>query len=378
MPDGNGDFYGATSQGTTFGNGSIFKLSESSPTTCSGHSSTVTTLRSFSNALDYAVYAAPLGTNTDGAGAFGSPVLDGTKLFGLTNFGGDSYNNNASCGGGFGTVYSYDTSTSTFSKVQDQACFSYAGLNTDQASTQSMIVGSDGNYYGTAQFGGANNTGYVFKLVPGTGAFTILHSFGAISAGSSPQYNNATDGAQPMGTLVEGHDHFLYGTTYYGGSNGTGIIFQMKKTGADFIILYTFPAAGNNSPGNFPHAGLIQGSDGRYYGTTSQGGTNGFGAVFAMDPPLSFEHTFNAELSTVYESVPILVTGLASSAISISNGEYKIDAGSWTSSAGTVATGQTLRVRATSSSSYNTRVLATVVFSGLGNSSFGVTTKTGP
>jgi hypothetical protein len=149
-------------------------------------------------------------------------------------------------------------------------------------------------------------------------------------------------------------------------------------TGADFLILYTFPPAGQNSPGNFPHAGLIQGSDGRYYGTTSQGGIHGYGTVFAMDPPLSFEYIFNAELSTVYESAPILVTGLVSSSIAISNGEYKIDAGPWTSSAGTVATGQTLRVRTTSSSSYNTRVLATVMFSGMGNSSFGVTTKTGP
>src|SRR5205814_1811987 len=132
------------------------------------------------------------------------------------------------------------------------------------------------NYYGTVQMGGDHNSGYVFKLTPSTGTVSKLHSFADISVASTPHYSNG-DGAQPMSTLVEGHDGFLYGTTFYVGSNGTGVIFQMKKTGSDYLVLYEFPAAGTTSTlsGCFPHAGLIQGTDGVFYGTTTLGGTDG-------------------------------------------------------------------------------------------------------
>jgi uncharacterized repeat protein (TIGR03803 family) len=86
----------------------------------------------------------------------------------------------------------------------------------------------------------------------------------------------------PLGRIVEGRRGALYGTAVTGGGTnvypGFGTIFKLNKNGSGFAVLHTFGEIGND--GYWPYAGLVQGSDHAFYGTTSAGGEFGFGTVF--------------------------------------------------------------------------------------------------
>jgi uncharacterized repeat protein (TIGR03803 family) len=127
-----------------------------------------------------------------------------------------------------------------------------------------LIQAADGNFYGTTFSGGAKNKGTVFKVSP-SGTLTTLYSFCGVGGAS------CTDGSGPNASLVQGGDGLFYGTTSEGGGNGHGTIFQMTPGGV-INWLYSFTAAGGNAipPSNFPlpSAPLIQGSDGNFYGIT--------------------------------------------------------------------------------------------------------------
>jgi uncharacterized repeat protein (TIGR03803 family) len=132
-----------------------------------------------------------------------------------------------------------------------------------------LILGPDGNFYGTTTFGGSRGFGSVFRITP-SGAVTILHSFGDV----------ANDGAYPTGDLVLGPDGYFYGTTSFGGStgnvdpygNGYGAVFKMSPSGT-VTILHSFGDGSVAGDGAGPQAGLVLGSDGNFYGTTIAGGS---------------------------------------------------------------------------------------------------------
>jgi uncharacterized repeat protein (TIGR03803 family) len=129
-----------------------------------------------------------------------------------------------------------------------------------------LTLGSDGNFYGTCFYGGTNDLGSVFKVSP-AGALTPLYSFSFI------------DGETPTAALTQGGDGNFYGTTFEGGTDlYYGTVFQVSSNGA-FNSLYSFT---NGSDGANPYAGLVQGIDGAFYGTTVNGGSNGDGAVFQI------------------------------------------------------------------------------------------------
>jgi uncharacterized repeat protein (TIGR03803 family) len=129
-----------------------------------------------------------------------------------------------------------------------------------------LVLGSDGNFYGTATAGGANQCGTVFKMTA-AGALTPLYSF-----------TNGIDGAEPVGALAQAGDGVLYGTTA-GSAGGNGSVFKISTNGA-FTALYSFT---NGIDGAQPYAGLVLGSDGNFYGTTtSGGGPNGDGGIFRI------------------------------------------------------------------------------------------------
>jgi uncharacterized repeat protein (TIGR03803 family) len=132
-----------------------------------------------------------------------------------------------------------------------------------------LVEGSDGNFYGTTGAGGASDDGTVFKITP-SGTESVLHTFA----------KTGTDGQTPYAGLIQGSDGNFYGTTYFGGSNGFGAVFEVTAGGTE-SVLYSFAAG---SDGQHPYAGVIQGSDGNFYGTTYQGGANGFGTVFRLTP----------------------------------------------------------------------------------------------
>ena len=130
------------------------------------------------------------------------------------------------------------------------------------------VLDTNGNLYGTTNYGGAYGFGTVFKLTP-SGTETILHSFDV----------NGTDGAYPVASLVM-YKGNLYGTTVEGGTyNIDGTVFELKHTtqGWTETILHSFGASGDGSQ---PYCALTLDTTGNLYGTTYYGGAYGNGTVF--------------------------------------------------------------------------------------------------
>jgi uncharacterized repeat protein (TIGR03803 family) len=90
-------------------------------------------------------------------------------------------------------------------------------------------------------------------------------------------FSGADDGGNPYAGLIQGEDGSFYGTTLQFGVNGLGTVFRVGTDGS-FNTLISF----NGTNGAFPQGGVIQGPDGLLYGTTFTGGTNGFGTVFSL------------------------------------------------------------------------------------------------
>lgn len=241
-PDGN--FYGTTSQGGA-GYGVVFKVTPG----------TFTTLDSFDN--------------TDGANPQATLVLgtDG-NFYGTTPF---SAATNA-CPQGCGTVFNV-TPGGTLKTLHTFA-------ETDGSRPLArMIQGTDGNFYGTTFGGGASHFGTVFKITPG-GSLTTLYSF----AGS--------DGATPYAGLVQANDGNFYGTTLSGGI-GKGTLFKITPGGM-LTTLYVFCSLGGFCPdGENPRGDLIQATDGNLYGTTTGAGGSSNGGT-------AFKFILGGTLSTLY------------------------------------------------------------------------------
>ena len=213
---------------------------------------------------------------TDGAGPVAGLVQgsDG-NLYGTTLSGGAKR--------AYGTVFKItpgDTLTTLYSFCSLSSC-------TDGSAPEGALVqGSDGNFYGTTSGGGQGNEGNgggtIFKITP-SGTLTTLYSF--CSQGGSV----CTDGYQPSARLVQGSDGNFYGTTPYGGANlgssglHAGIVFKITPSG-DFTKLWDFCSQSNCADGDMPIAGLAQGSDGSFYGTTDSGGANNNGTIFKITP----------------------------------------------------------------------------------------------
>jgi uncharacterized repeat protein (TIGR03803 family) len=177
---------------------------------------------------------------------------------------------------GFGTVFKIRadgtfTTLYTFTGGADGA-YPYAAL----------IQASDGNFYGTTlNRGGPADAGTLFRMTP-AGALTVLHAFtGFNSPDNTPRPGQATDGAFPVGALVQGRDGNLYGTTGGGGGLGGGTAFVISLAGN---YAQVFPFSGL-SEGSSPTSGLIVASDGNFYGTCQYGGIRNMGAIFRMTPP---------------------------------------------------------------------------------------------
>jgi uncharacterized repeat protein (TIGR03803 family) len=151
----------------------------------------------------------------------------------------------------------------------------FTGTNDGAQPVAGLVQGSDGYFYGTTSSGGTNGLGTVFKISAAEG-YTSLYSF-----------SGTNDGANPLAALVQGSNGYFYGTTENGGRHGDGTVFQISTNGA-LATLYSF-TGGND--GAWPYGGLVQGSDGYFYGTTDGGGTTnlnvygsyGYGTVFKIN-----------------------------------------------------------------------------------------------
>ncbi len=147
-----------------------------------------------------------------------------------------------------------------------------------------LVLGTDGNFYGTTEFGGTAGFGAIYKMTPG-GVVTLLHSFKDGSV--------AEDGIYPYSGLIQAKDGNFYGTTLSGGTGTSGTIYKMTPAGV-VTILHNFHNTFQIADGASPRSSLIQGKDGNFYGTTHEGGTGGYGTVFKMTPAgaLTLLHNF--------------------------------------------------------------------------------------
>lgn len=241
-----GTFYGTTYQGGAFGLGTIFKVS--------GDGSSHSLIHSFDFRDGVNPYAG-LVRGSDGA------------LYGTTLQGGPSR---------IGTIFRVLTDGSSFSVLHAFARGSSDGANPSAP----LMQGSDGAFYGTTFGGGAFDAGTVFRVTVG-GSFTLLHSL------------DANSGYNPRAPLVQGADGALYGTTYQGGASGVGTIFKVSADGSSFFVLRNFDTV----TGAYPYAGLVQGMDGAFCGTTAGGGTSGVGTIFRVSADgssLSRLHSFDS------------------------------------------------------------------------------------
>jgi uncharacterized repeat protein (TIGR03803 family) len=139
-------------------------------------------------------------------------------------------------------------------------------------SVAGLVQAKNGNFYGTTLYGGAHAAGTVFEITAG-GKLTTLHSFCSAK--------NCIDGADPYSGLVQSTDGNFYGTTHSGGAHGRGTVFRIAP-GGKLTTLYSFCSQTKCTDGADPYAGVIQAADGNFYGTTSQGGASNWGTVFEI------------------------------------------------------------------------------------------------
>jgi uncharacterized repeat protein (TIGR03803 family) len=270
-------------------------------------------------------FTSPLGSQPDTTVAIGA---DGA-IYGMTNTGGD-YGN--------GVIFRFDPRTRRYSVLHTFSATDANGDNADGVTPgNGLTAGPNGVFYGMASFGGPNGNGTVFSITA-SGKFNVLHAFSALDASGHNE-----DGVWPLRNIIIGSDGNLYGTTRSGGQNTcffthacgvawtidgsgkfsvihqytadeghaasltqgrdgylygcavwpatslppgplpSGIFYRMALSGADFQMLYAFSqtdASGENKDGADCYEPVVEARPGVFYGAATRGGTNGNGVIF--------------------------------------------------------------------------------------------------
>jgi len=225
---------------------------------------------------------------------FGLLLTENGKFYGTTGSGGTEQS---------GTIF-------TLSGTQVKTLYNFCTLQGSAGCLDGfdpnggLIQGTDGNFYGTTNRGGAATSpaGTLFKITP-AGDLTTLYSFCA--DGGCP------GGADPYAAPIQAANGNFYGTTFSGGANsgtncpktgtstGCGAIYEATPAGK-VTTLYNFCSEANCTDGNSPQAGLVQGNDGNFYGTTQWGGNGGTSNKCYGDCGTVFKITPAGVLTTLY------------------------------------------------------------------------------
>ncbi len=252
--DRSGNLYGTTADGGTVGPGTVFKL------THNGSGWTLSPLYSFTGASD--------GANPEARVIFGP---NGT-LYGTT-----TEHTTSNWGGVFNLRPSPTRPVTVFAPWNETVIHRFAGPG-DGANPLfgDVVFDQTGNLYGTTGMGGTNNTGSVYEMTPAGGGWTekVLYSFGVAGGG---------EGSGPSSGVIFDNSGNLYGTTFAGGPNNFGVVFELTPSGGGWAenTLYRFSGG---TDGGAPLAGLVLDSSGNLYGATSVGGSGGGGTVFVLSP----------------------------------------------------------------------------------------------
>jgi uncharacterized repeat protein (TIGR03803 family) len=239
--DSAGNLYGTARYGGAYDDGAVFELTPNA-----GGKWAEKVLHSFGN-------------GKDGIGPYANLIFDGAgNLYGTTCY-----------GGAFGGGTVFELSPKTGGKWAEKVLHSFGGKG-GICSFADLIFDPAGNLYGTTYEGGAYDNGAVFELSPKAGGGwteKVLHSFD----------DSMKDGGYPQNGLVLDGDHNLYG------SASQNVFELTPKAGGGWTekVLHTFGAASKR--GSQPEA-LIFGADGNLYGTSYSGGTDDDGTVFELSP----------------------------------------------------------------------------------------------
>ena len=292
ITDGNGDFFGTTTQGGFQQRGTMYEISQGTElvitnfngsdgatpegnllmdeagdlygTTSQGGANDSGTVFGFTAYGAFARLYSFGNQPGDGVGPASGLVLrvdqsTGTPyLFGTTTEGG-THN--------WGTVFAVNLYTRA-----ETVLYSFQGAHDGGTPVGGLVLDTKGNVWGTTSAGGnANGTagnGVIFKLNIASKQYTKAHIF------------SGADGSQPMAALTpDGHGNY-YGTTYVGGAHGYGTVFELTSTGV-LTTLYSFT---NGTDGSYPYAGLGIDSSGNLYGAATGGGQYGWGTLFEITP----------------------------------------------------------------------------------------------
>jgi hypothetical protein len=301
IADANGDLFGTTAGDGGATNGTVFEIVKGP----SGYASTPITLYSFTG-------------GTDGAAPAGSLVMDSSgNLFGTTNAGGgpsfagtvfEIANSASGYASTVTTLYSFTRGTDggypsgalaidgmgdLFGTTSSSsAVFEIANTPSGYASTSitladfsgptdgsgpdgGVIIHGNGDLFGTTSGGGTDGSGTVFEIVNGPsgyGSLTTLYNF-----------TGGPDGSTPYAGLVADANGNLFGTTYSGGQNSVGTVFELVNSASGYastpVTLYSFA---NTPDGYYPSSGVILDGNGDLLGTTTNGGADGGGTVFEI------------------------------------------------------------------------------------------------
>ncbi len=229
------------------------------------------------------------------------------KLYGMTYEGGAS---------GMGVLFEYDLGTAIYSKKLD-----FDGSNLGSYPYGSLMQASNGKLYGMTTYGGTSDVGVIFEYDITTDTHTKKLDFDGATLGGSPEgsliqatneklygmtpnggasdngvffeYNLSTDtytkisefddvalGQDPYGSLMQASSGKLYGLTYYGGTAGRGVLFEYDTNTEIYSKRFDFV---DTSLGENPYRSLVQANNGKLYGMTPVGGASGDGVIFEFD-----------------------------------------------------------------------------------------------
>jgi uncharacterized repeat protein (TIGR03803 family) len=232
-----GNLYGTTNNGginfqgsASLGNGAVFKIAAGT------HA--LTTLAAFTGTA-----------SQPSAGVIGDSA---------GNLYGTSWSNGAT---NDGAVFKIDAVTHNYSIVA-----SLTAATTGSAPHSQLVADKDGNLFGTAEFGGPNNAGTIFKVDHTTNALTALVSFGG------------ANGIYPDAGLIMDASGNLFGTAFEGGPSNNGTIFELPAGSHTVNTLATF----NGANGSRPRCKLVEDAAGNLFGTTVSGGSQDYGTAFEL------------------------------------------------------------------------------------------------